>query len=76
MREFDLLALLFSLVGRTFIKDGREVKVLSLLAGPLERYYVCIWTDTSMVYCAPLFEVAMQFDTEDVSGFGNKKALE
>lgn len=76
MREFDLLALLFSFVGRTFIKDGREVKVLSLLAGPIERYYVCVWTDTCMVYCAPLFEVAESFPAEDALGFGNKKALE
>lgn len=76
MREFDMLALLFSFVGRTFIKDEREVKVLSLVSGPVEKYFVCVWTDTCMGFCASLGEVMEGFGDTDISDFSNKKALE
>lgn len=64
MYNIDLTALLFSFVGRTFIRDGREVQVLSLIPGPDEAAFLCVWKDTCMVYTATLYEVAMEFEKE------------
>lgn len=62
MYNIDLTALLFSFVGRTFIRDGREVQVLSLIPGPTEGAFLCVWKDTCMVYTASMYEVALEFE--------------
>ncbi len=57
--DLNLTSVLFSFVGRTYMVDDREVKVLSLLTGREESFFVCVWTDTCMAFCASLYDVGM-----------------
>lgn len=59
--DLNLTSVLFSLVGRTYMVDDREVRVLSLLTGREESFFVCVWTDTCMAFCASLYDVGMAF---------------
>lgn len=63
MNNLDLTTTLFSLIGQTFQLDGREIQVLTMLAGPTDSQFLCIWKDTCMVFTAPLFDIASQFDS-------------
>lgn len=64
MNHLDVSTLLLSFVGKTYLADNREVKVLSLLTGPVESFYVCIWLDTCMVFSETPYQVgkAMAYD--------------
>lgn len=64
MNHFDLVGALVSCVGKTFEREGREVKVLSLQIGPIESFFTCVWEDTCMVYCATLYEVGLAIDPD------------
>ncbi len=59
---FDLTRLLFSFVNRTYQCDGRTVKVLSLVSGPEESYFVCVWTDTCVAFCETLYNVGVAME--------------
>ena len=59
---YDLTALFFSMVNRTYHVDGREVKVLTLVSGKEESYFVCVWTDTCMCFCDTLYNVGMAME--------------
>ena len=63
MNNVDLTTMLFSLIGRTFELDNREIQVLTLLSGPTDSQFLCIWKDTCMVFTAPIFDIALQFDS-------------
>lgn len=60
--DFDLVNKLYSCVHRTYERDDRTVQVLALVSGPEESYFVCIWQDTCMTFCASLYEVAVAID--------------
>jgi hypothetical protein len=39
------------LVGTTFEIENRKVKILLLLSGAIEAFYLCAWEDTNEVFC-------------------------
>lgn len=62
--RLELTAVLYSFVGKTFKRDGRDVRVLCMLSGPVDSYYICVWDDTCVAYTASLFEVGNAMDAK------------
>lgn len=68
MNRIDFTALVYSVVGQTYKRDGRDVHVISFINGKISREYLCVWKDTSMAFTAPITEVldafGIQYPTE------------
>lgn len=47
----DNLDFLNTYVGTTYETDNRKVKIVLLLAGTQESFYLCAWEDTGEVFC-------------------------
>lgn len=65
--DYDLALVLLSFVGKTYTTDdGRDVRILQLVGGKLESFYICLWTDTYMCFTASCFDVASSMEYSEL----------